>query len=85
MSLFDSITEWFAHLFEDDDYHTARVEKGDSLWSIAERLTAKGIMKKVPGEADGMNWKRIADANPDHHWTQDHLIQPGEVLRIPKD
>ncbi len=74
MSFLGKIGEWFESFTTHDDHHSVVVRKGDSLWKIAEELTG-----------DGMNWQKIADANPDKHWTKDYVIQPGEVLNLPKD
>ena len=74
MSFFGQIGEWFKDIFEHENYYLVTVKRGDSLWKLAEELTG-----------DGMNWKKIADANPEKNWDQDYVIQPGEVLKIPKD
>ncbi len=74
MSFLGKIGEWFESYIDEGDHHTVMVRKGDSLWKIAEELTG-----------DGQNWRKIADANPDRQWTQNYLIQPGEVLKLPKD
>ncbi len=74
MTFFGKITEWFTGLFEEDDHYIVTVKKGDSLWKIAADITG-----------DGMNWKKIADANPERNWDKDYIIHPGEVLRIPKE
>jgi len=74
MSFFGKIAEFFTGIVEEPDCYTVTVKKGDSLWKIARELTG-----------DGMNWKKIADANPEKNWDQDYVIQPGEVLKIPKD
>jgi nucleoid-associated protein YgaU len=73
MSFFGKIFEWFENAVDRDDHLEVTVKKGDSLWKIAEETTG-----------DGANWQKIADANPDKHWTRDYVIQPGEVLRLPK-
>ncbi len=70
MWLFDKIVDWFTG--GDDEF--VKVVKGDSLWRIAEDITG-----------DGMNWVKLAEANPEKHWTRDYIIQPGEMLRLPKD
>lgn len=57
-----------------DDKDTVTVKKGDSLWALAREITG-----------DGMRWHELAEANPDKHWSQDYIIQPGEELRLPKE
>ena len=74
MWLLHRLMEWFSDPIEHDDHYTVTVKKGDSLWKIAEEMTG-----------DGMNWKKIADANPEKKWTHDYVIQPGEVLNMPKE
>lgn len=72
-TLISKVFEWFEKLVDGPKDVTVTVRKGDSLWTIAEELTG-----------DGANWQRIADANPDKHFTKDYVIQPGDVLHIPK-
>lgn len=73
MSFFGKIAEWFENIVEGPNTYTVTVKKGDSLWKIAEELTG-----------DGRNWTKIRDANPQKDWTKDYVIQPGDVLNIPK-
>jgi nucleoid-associated protein YgaU len=47
-----------------------RVERGDTLWKIAERHFG-----------DGKAWAKIADANPE--LKDPNRIQPGQTLRLP--
>jgi nucleoid-associated protein YgaU len=47
-----------------------RVEKGDSLWKIADRLLGHGE-----------EWKKIAAANPE--MADPNCILPGQWLRLP--
>jgi nucleoid-associated protein YgaU len=49
-----------------------RVERGDSLWKIAERHLG-----------DGRAWRRLAAANP--HIADPNLIHPGDVLQLPSE
>jgi nucleoid-associated protein YgaU len=51
---------------------TYTVQKGDSLWRIAERFLG-----------DGRELDRIVRANPDKLEGADSVIHPGDVLRIP--
>lgn len=74
MSFFGKITEWFTDIVEEPHHYLVTVKKGDSLWKIAETATG-----------DGMDWKKIADANPERKWDKDYTLQPGEMLKIPKD
>ena len=49
---------------------TVRVQRGDTLWKIAERHLG-----------DGRDWRRIADANPE--LKDPNLIRAGQQLRVP--
>lgn len=68
--MLDGLRRWFKHLTDQDE---VEVEKGDSLWVIAEDITG-----------DGERWKELADANANRGWTKDHKIFPGEKLKLPE-
>lgn len=53
-----------------DIENTVHVERGDTLWKIAERHLGKGSA-----------WPRIAEANPE--LKDPNHIQPGQTLRLP--
>ncbi len=77
MSFFRKIAEWFEHLVEHDDYYTVTVKRGDNLSNIYKALTGE--------EATEDEIKRIVAANPNKQWTNDYVIYPGEVLKVPKE
>lgn len=74
MSFFQKLMHFFSgiHKHPDDDCYVVTVEKGDSLWHIAEELTG-----------DGARWREMQPLNPglDEH----DVIKPGDELRIPKE
>ena len=53
--------------------HTYTVDKGDSLWKIAEQELG-----------DGKRWKEIYEANKETIGSNPDLIQPGMELKIPQ-
>jgi nucleoid-associated protein YgaU len=55
---------------EPQEAETVRVERGDTLWKIAERHLG-----------DGRDWRKIATANPE--LKDPNLIQAGKLLRLP--
>jgi len=52
---------------------THTVDKGESLWAIAEQELG-----------DGKRWKEIYEANKDTIGNNPDLIQPGMELKIPQ-
>lgn len=68
--MLDACRRWFKHEVGAD---TVEVHAGDSLWKIAEEATG-----------DGNRWQELADANPNRGWTKDHVVHPGDVLKLPE-
>ena len=49
------------------------VDKGDSLWGIADAATG-----------NGNRWRELVEANPGKHWDDKHtVIHPGEHIYLP--
>lgn len=64
-----------AMLFMKDENFYYKVQKGDTLWSIASQLFR-----------DGMCWKALYLENRDKLISGDsELIYPNELLRVPDD
>jgi nucleoid-associated protein YgaU len=68
--MLDSLRVWFKEVTGQD--HVI-VEKGDTLWQIAE-----------DGVGDGARWRDLAAANPSKGWTSEKtMIYPGERIELP--